>query len=161
MYVYSMQAPAHFLMGILIYRIVYLLLPTENAILLGILIFTLAFFSHFLIDAISKITYHVPDARPDDRFWLTYHIIIYILTVVFLVIFWIPYWIAMLGSAMVDIIDWIILRGALKKKPIIHPMVDKFRAKFFSWLPNMIEKKWTVINEVIIMGILGLCIYFA
>ncbi|MCP4762397.1 MAG: hypothetical protein GY870_11500, partial [archaeon] len=142
-----MQAPTHILTGILIYQIIFLLFPGLHPLISGFIIFILSFFSHFLIDSISKITYHVPDARPEDKFWLRYHIIVYIFTLIFLLIFWNPYWIGILGANSIDIIDWLIFRAILKKKPVFHPKIDKFRDIFFSWLPDMIEKKWTVINE--------------
>lgn len=154
-----MQAPTHFLTGVLIYEIINLLIPTLHPVLFALIVFITAFFSHFLVDAVAKITYHVPDARPDDKFWLIYHIFIFGLTAVLLILFWNPYWIALLGSIFIDLIDWGLLRAVLKKEPVIHPQIDKFRAKFFSWLPDLIEKKWTVVNEFIILGLLLLGIY--
>ncbi|MHA1340668.1 MAG: hypothetical protein ACTSRZ_11060 [Promethearchaeota archaeon] len=157
-----MQSPTHFLMGILIYRLFESFIGFSNniiGIILKGIVFILIFFSHFLVDAIAKITYHVPDARPQDKFWLSYHIFIFGLTIFLAIWFIIPYFWVMLFSVLIDIIDWGILRGLMKKNPIIHPLIDKFRNKFFSWLPNLIEKKWTVINEFIILFILGLGIY--
>lgn len=131
-----------------------------HPVLSGIIVFIATFLSHFLVDAFAKITYHVPDARPEDKFWLGYHIFIYLLTIALLIVFLNTYWIAILGSVFIDVIDWGILRGLLKKEPYIHPIIDKFREKCFSWLPDLIEEKWTVINEFIILGLLFTAMFF-
>ena len=68
-------------------------------------------------------------------------------------------WFGILAVNLHDIIDWIILRYGFKKDPILHPLGDKFRDKFFSWLPDLREKKWTVINEILLMVLLGIGIY--
>ncbi|MBD3351483.1 MAG: hypothetical protein GF364_08345 [Candidatus Lokiarchaeota archaeon] len=154
-----MQAPTHFLMGILIYKIFENLITPLNICWNILLVYPLIILSHFLIDAIAKITYHVPDARPQDKFWLGYHIFILGLTLFFIFWFWNPFILAMFFSVLVDIIDWGILRAIRKREPIIHPIIDKFRNSLFSWLPELIEKKWTVINEFTIISILLILIY--
>ena len=155
-----MQAPTHFLMGVLIFKIVEFCAPSLNNIILYILVFIFSFLSHFLIDAIAKITYHVPDPRPEDKFWVVYHIFIVVFTLVLLIILWDAYWIALIGSILIDLIDWVLYRAIMKKEPIIHPLIDKFRDKFFFWLPDLLEKKWTVVNEFIIWAIICVNILF-
>lgn len=154
-----MQAPTHILTGVLIYKIFYSIFVGSNVIVLGVIIFIVSFCSHFLTDVISNITYHLPEEKPNDKFWVGYHIIISIMALIFIFIYWNSYWIGISGTLLIDIIDWFILRYLFKKKAIIHPLINKFKNKFFFWMPNLIEKKWAVINELIIMVIIGIWIY--
>lgn len=151
-----MQAPTHLVAAMLIQVILILLFPDLDPLILLPLIFITAVLSHILIDCIADITYHVPDARLNDKFWLSYHIIIFLLTGIMLILFTLEYWIAFLGSMFFDLVDWILLRAILKKEPIFHPIVDKIRSIFFSWLPNYREEKWAVANEVIIVGLIAI-----
>ncbi|MHA1821948.1 MAG: hypothetical protein ACTSU2_09175 [Promethearchaeota archaeon] len=154
-----MQAPTHFLVGIFIYKLWLLIIPNKNSLLFIIPMLIFVFFSHYLVDAFAYLTYHVPDARPQDKFWLSYHIFIYSMTLFMVIFFWRPYWPALIASIFIDIIDWGILRPILHHKPVIHPSIDKFRKKCFPFLPNLLEKKWTVINEFVIWTILIILIF--
>ena len=149
----------HFLVGILIYKIFEIYIGYSNT-LLGILLYFLIILSHIIVDTFGYITYHVPDPRPKDKFWVSFHILTFILTLFVAVLFIKLYFWPMFFSVLIDIIDWLILRAILKKKPVFHPLIDKFRNKFFFWLPNWIEKKWAVINEFIILLFLGLGVYY-
>lgn len=159
-----MQAITHFLVGIIIQMLLITFYPPFNIIL----IIVLAFFSHFLVDSVAKMTYHLKEAQPHDKFWVIYHIIIYTASGIVLVYFWNPYWWAMGIASIIDIYDWVFIRGIrkLKKNPLwlegyeIHPFIDKFREKFFRWLPDWNEKRFAVIPEAILIAILLVIIYF-
>ena len=156
-----MEDATHYLAGILIYEIFYLIFPNLNTLLGGFIIIVLACLSHFLVDALTDITYHLPDPKPSDKFWVTRKIATHLMIWTMLIIFWNPYWFVMIGSIIPDIIDWFILRRIFKKGDMIffHPLIDKFKNKFFFWLPYLREKRWASVNEFIIMGVLGIGIF--
>ncbi|MHA1299890.1 MAG: hypothetical protein ACTSO9_10680 [Candidatus Helarchaeota archaeon] len=158
-----MQAITHFLVGIVLQILIFPERPPFETPVLNLIVgIVLIFFSHFLIDCIAKLTYHPPRAKTDDKFWIIFHILIFIGSGMVLVYFWIPYWIGMGFSVLVDLYDWVFIRGIryLKKDPIwaeryqIHPIIDKIRDKLFFWLPNWNEKRYGVIPEIILIGIL-------
>ena len=162
-----MQAVTHFLASIILQTLIFPENPpfgsSEIQIIIGILAI---FFSHFFIDIFAKITYHPPNARVEDKFWVISHIIFYIGAGVVLIYFWIPYWPGMLFSILIDIYDWGFIRGGryIKKDPdwaekySIHPLIDKIRDKLFFWLPNWNEKRYGVIPEIILICLL---LYFS
>ncbi len=129
-----------------------------------------ALFSHFLSDALSKLTYHTPEALKKDKFWIIWHVIIYFASTGIFIIFFIPFWLAMLSVNIPDIIDWFILRpiqkkrkrknpdSDLKKNYLFHQITDWIRDKLFFWLPDLTYKKYGVINELIMIGILSILI---
>ncbi len=157
-----MQAISHFLVGIII-QMLLLEVFTPFGIVVGvILVFIFAFFSHFLVDSFARMTYHLKEAQPHDKFWVSYHIIIITAAAIVLIYFWRPFWIGMGASVLIDIYDWGFIRGGrkLKKDPLwlekyqIHPLIDKFRTKFFLWLPDWNDKRYGVVPEAILIGIL-------
>jgi hypothetical protein len=166
-----MEAVTHILTGVLIQILCFEYLPFPYNIILTIII---AFFSHFMIDALAKITYHTPEARLNDKFWVLWHIFIIALSVLVAIWFFIPYWLGLLSANLVDIWDWLILRNIQNfksksedakpeekwgEKFFIHPLIDKFRAKLFFWLPNWNYKKRGVIPELILISALWTIIY--
>ena len=156
-----MEDATHYLAGILIYEIFYFLFPNLNTMIGGFIILILVCLSHFLVDALTNITYHLPDPKPSDKFWVTRKIVTHLMLWTMLIIFWNPYWFVMIGSIIPDIVDWFILRRILKKgdKIFFHPLIDKFKDRFFFWLPDLREKRWALLNEFIIMGLLGVGIF--
>ncbi|MFX1378304.1 MAG: hypothetical protein ACFFA4_04355 [Promethearchaeota archaeon] len=130
-----------------------------------------AFLSHFLSDALSKLTYHTPEAMKKDKFWIIWHIIIYSASIVSSIIFFVPFWFAILSVNFPDIIDWFILRPIQNKKQrkklkiegkknyLLHQISDWIRDKIFFWLPDFTYKKYGVINELLVIGILSFLIY--
>jgi len=153
-----MQAISHFLVGIIIQIVLIEIFPPLGLILVMIV----AFFSHFLVDSFARMTYHMKEAQPHDKFWVIYHIIIIAAAAIVLIYFWIPFWIGMGFSVLIDIYDWGFIRGIrkLKKDPLwlqryeIHPLIDKFRSKFFMWLPDWNAKYYGVIPEAILIILL-------
>ncbi len=138
------------------------------------IIFTIlfAFFSHFLSDALSKLTYHTPEVMKKDKFWIIWHVIIYSASLVTLIVFFIPFGFAILFVNLPDIIDWFILRPLqnrkLKKDPnyevekkyLFHRISDWIRNKLFFWLPDLTYKRYGVINELIVITLLSILIWF-
>ena len=137
------------------------------------IIFTIifAFFSHFLSDAFSKISYHTPEAMKNDAFWITWHIIIYSASIITVVIFFIPFWLSIFSVNLPDIIDWFILRpiknkkkrenpeGIIKKNYSVHQVSDWIRNKLLFWLPDLTYKKYGIITELLMVGMLSFLIY--
>lgn len=167
-----MEAITHILTGVLIQILCFQYIPFPYNIILTIL---LAFFSHFLIDALAKITYHTPDARWDDTFWVIWHIIIFASSILVAIWFFIPYWLGLLSANLVDIWDWLILRNMqkIKESPenesskekwghqyFIHPLIDTFRTKLFFWLPNWNYKKRGILPELMLIASLLIIIIF-
>jgi hypothetical protein len=85
--------------------------------------------SHMVVDLFAKYTYHTKDPHPEDRFWVIWHIIIIILSVVTVVFWFNPYWWVIIFANLPDLIDWLILRGILKKTPWFHPWLDRWRPR--------------------------------
>ena len=152
-----MQAITHFLVGIILQILIFPYNPPLG-IIFGILT---CFFSHFLVDSFAKVTYHPPDAKTNDKFWIIVHIIFYIGAGVVLIYYWIPYWIGMGFSVLIDIYDWGFIRGGryIKKDPEwlevyqIHPVIDKVRDRLFFWLPNWNVKRYGVVPEFVLIAI--------
>ena len=128
-------------------------------------IFTIvfAFFSHIIIDGFSIITYHTPEAHKDDKFWVNWHIIIYILSGASIVIFLVPFWLSIISANIMDIWDWFIARPIENRKrrkdpeskwknPLyFHGSVDWFRNRLLFWLPRWNYKKGGVVIEIIVI----------
>ncbi|MHA2005820.1 MAG: hypothetical protein ACXABO_07700 [Promethearchaeota archaeon] len=127
-----------------------------------ILTIIFAFLSHIISDSIAIITYHTPEVQKGDTFWITWHIIIYLLSIFSIIIF-IPFWLALVFANVMDIWDWFILRPIqnIKKKThtdsiwgdkyYFHPIIDKFRDKFFYWLPKWNYEKGGVLIEICVI----------
>jgi hypothetical protein len=138
-----MQAPMHFLVGILIFHAV------KNPILAFILIFL----SHYLIDVLVLLTYHPKDPLPESKFWVRYHILILILTIIMVIFFIKAYFWVMIVSLIPDIVDWVIMRMILKKDPIMHPLIERIReSKVFSWIPDHTMKPIGALYEAIMLS---------
>lgn len=163
-----MEAITHFLTAVIIQILCfkYFLFPLN-------IIFTIvfAFSSHILSDILSSLTYHTPEIIKGDKFWIIWHVIIYGASATTIIIFIIPYWLAILFSYLPDIIDWHIMRpiqkfrkmknseSKVKYKYLIHPIIDWLRMKLFFWLPNLKDKKYAIMTELLIISILSFLIY--
>lgn len=151
-----MQAYTHFFVGILIQYALRGVAPIWLRVLLVII---LSFLSHFPVDVLAKMTYHPPEARPKDPFWVGYHLYVLVMTIVVLVVFWGNYWVAILSAVLVDLYDWVALRGirAIKKNPEwgkgwqIHEIIDRIRERWFTWMPDWNYKRRGIIPEIIIV----------
>ena len=155
-----MELITHYLIGVLIQILcfLYFLFPFN-------IFFTVyfAFLSHFVIDALAKLTYHTPEARYQDKFWVTWHIIIFVSSLGVVVIFLIPFWLGGVLANFVDIWDWLILRPTQNKKKkenpqsiwgkkyYFHPIADWLRNKTLFWAPNCGYKRVGIITEICII----------
>lgn len=154
-----MQLPTHLLLGMII------LLGLErllNPLATGLIYITtaiLAFLSHVLLDCIANSTYHPPEAHWDDWFWKIFHLGVYVGAAVIIVLWGRDYWWGMLWACMIDLWDWVIARGLLKKPPVFHPIIDQVRDAGFSWLPNLTEHKWAAIIEIGLDSLFLFCIW--
>lgn len=149
-----MQAPTHFLTGIFLLLSFQAIFPSSPLWLQIVVVLPLSFASHFFIDASSIITYHPPKADWKDWFWVSYHLVIYIGSIVILVFFLVDYWWVIIAAYLPDIVDWRILRAIFKKEPVFHPIADKLRNFLFRKTPNWNYKRWTIIIEFAIIGVL-------
>jgi hypothetical protein len=151
-----LQLPTHLIVGIVIQAVLtyYFLIPEWLSVFLTII---MAFFSHFLVDAIAKITYHPPD-RIDDNFWLIWHVFLLLFGIVILLVFMWKYAIGMLFANLVDIWDWLTLRKIARRKGqpewgkqyYLHPFANKIRSTFFFWLPNLSHNRVGILPEVLL-----------
>ncbi len=149
-----MQAPTHILTGILLLEIFRAIFPAAPLWVQILVVFPLSLASHFFVDASSIITYHPPKADWKDWFWVSYHVLVYAGTIVVLVFFLVEYWWTIIAANLPDLIDWVILRPIFKKGPVFHPIADKLRAALYKKTPNWNYKRWTIVIEFGIIGIL-------
>ena len=155
-----MQAPTHFFTGILLAKIIQVLLPNLPLFWQVLLIGGLTLGSHFLLDGIAFSTYHPPQADWHDRFWVIFHVVfVYIGAVVVFIIFFREFWWVMVFAYLPDLVDWNIMRGLFHRDPVVHPLIDKLRARCFSRLPDFRDKNWAVLiegglNTLLIVGII-------
>ena len=60
----------------------------------------------------------------------------------------------MLATSIVDIVDWLLLRGLLHRRPIFHPWLENIRDEKLKRFPGLYEVKAGVLVEFLIMGLL-------
>lgn len=163
-----MEAITHNLIGIVIQIICFSIFSFPINLILTII---LGIGSHFFSDLFVNLTYHTPEPNPNDKFWVIWHIIIAITSGFSIIIFFIPFFIGMISANLVDIIDWIILRGYRKLKSqkvsaegkknfYIHDSITKIRDKFLMWLPDWRYKKSAIISEIILIIALLFLIFY-
>ncbi len=151
-----MQLPTHLIAGILIQFALSVLIPAPEWLLI-LLIIGISFTSHFIIDAVSKFTYHPPQ-RVNDNFWLAWHLFIYAFGIFIIAIFFWNFVLGMFFANLVDIWDWHILRNVANRKNepdwgkrfYLHPITDKIRSKFFFWIPNWNYNRLGIVPELIL-----------
>ncbi|TXT61549.1 MAG: membrane protein of unknown function [Promethearchaeota archaeon] len=164
-----MEAGTHALVGVLIQILCFRFFIFPLNIIFTII---LGFISHFIVDGLAKITYHTPEPRMEDKFWVIWHIVIFGFSIFTIIWFLIPYWLGELSANLVDIWDWLILRNyenwkkkrdpdfKFKHNYYIHHYIDKFREKLFCWLPNWNYEKKGIIPEILIIFLLLTFIIF-
>ena len=146
-----MQLPTHVTFGVVI-QILVAMAITEPGILFYVTVFLLALLSHFILDSLAIMTYHPPQRQP-TRFWLYWHMIVYIsgiffifgaLGINFLFI------VGILGANLPDLWDWILLRGILKsenKTLYVHKYANSLRLLFKEKVPDLSYNKVGIIPE--------------
>ncbi len=151
-----MQTPTHLFAGIVIQFFVLQFFPTSDWLAITLVI-GLAFFSHFFLDALAKITYH-PPVRESGNFWLIWHVFVYLVTFLVIVLYAQEYSIGMLAANLVDIWDWLFLRKYANyrnqpdwgKRYYLHPLADRVRQLLFNQLPNLNYSKVFIIPELLL-----------
>lgn len=149
-----MQLPTHLIAGIFIQYLINTMIPTPTWLSV-ILIVIIAFCSHFLLDALAKSTYHPPE-RIHDNFWLTWHIFVYLIGFVIIGLFISEFWLGMLFANLPDLWDWYTLRNIASRKNqpewgkryYLHPIANKIRHIFFSWMPNLNHNRVGILPEL-------------
>lgn len=139
-----MQAFTHFLFGLWIGQ----WFP-------GFLGYLLTFVSHIPLDIACRGTYHPPQARWKDPFWVWSHFLFLVLAVEIAVRWW-REWPVMLASVGPDVFDWWI------RKPFdpegrweIHAFI-RWASERTTWIPD-----WTLEHHGLIPELLlGLIVYW-
>ena len=136
-----------------------------------ILTMIFAFLSHFVFDALSKITYHTPEPHREDNFWVSWHIVLLSLSILSVIIFIIPFWLGIIVVNIPDIVDWFILRPINNRKNeenselkwrksyLLHPIANWIQKNVFFWLPDWTYKKASISVEIITIIILSVLIF--
>ena len=153
-----MQTPTHLITGVIIQFVVLQFFPTFDWLAI-ILVVGLAFFSHFFVDALAKITYH-PPVREPGRFWLIWHGFVYMVAFLLIMLYAIEYFIGMLAANLVDIWDWLFLRNYANhrnqpdwgKQYYLHPLADRIRQLLFKKLPNLNHSRVGIIPELLLFA---------
>jgi len=153
-----MQTPTHLMMGVRIDQTVPEIKP---GLLRRLVIAFLSITSHAILDALSALTYHPPEASPGDRFWLGYHTMLTGLT--FRV--WIKNqqyhkW-AMICSVLPDL-DWLFIKipnlirvqTIHSQRPVLHEALSEALLsipplKLLKRLPNLRQAKVAATLELI------------
>lgn len=149
-----MQLPTHLIAGIVIQYLINTMIPTPTWLSVILIIIT-AFCSHFLLDALAKSTYHPPE-RIHDNFWLTWHLFVYLTGFVIIGLFIWEFWLGMLFANLPDLWDWYTLRNIASRKNqpewgrryYLHPIANKIRQIFFSWMPNLNHNRVGILPEL-------------
>ena len=163
----------HFLVGILIQAS--FLRFFGGGPVIWVLILITAFFSHFIVDWGSYLTFHPDETyrgrHPEDRFFTIRTVISGIAAAAVAIYFsYVPepgFFLVMLASWLVDFVDWIVVRNLIKihlidekyfHEGVLHRIINQFREKVAWWLPNWREKKAASIMEFVLAApvIIGL-----
>jgi len=153
-----MNLITHVLNGVLIQILCFIFFTFPLNYIFTILI---AFSSHFIVDAFSKITYHTPEPHWDDKFWISWNIGIRIVGYSALIPFY-HYYLGIIFANLPDIWDWTIVRRIQKRRNVerkidykhnnfFHRIIDKIREKTLFWLPTLIYEKKAILVEIIIV----------
>ena len=134
------------------------------------LVASLGILSHGVLDKIARMTYHPPEAQPDDPFWVVYHAAMYGASALLAVTNWGAYRQGMLWAAAPDL-DWVarplsrrLPPGvSLWKGPILHDALHRLidalpGLRRLDRLPDWRSKKEGVLVEVALFVILAMLI---
>jgi len=154
-----MQAPTHLLIGMLIQKSLNRVgLPVVRIFVVALL----AFFSHGILDSLSRFTYHPPEFIANE-FWISYHLILLVLTVYIFLKYWKKYKLSLVFSILPDF-DWLILYFSeflsinipLWSELILHKVSFFFlgslpQLSFLSYLPNWSLNEKAAVVEIVPM----------
>ena len=157
-----MQLPTHVIFGVLIQIGISLVYPKVD-LLFYLVVFLTAFISHFMLDSLAIMTYHPPN-RQNTKFWLYWHIFVYISGIIFILgsLAINPFLVVgILGANLEDLWDWVLLRWLLKstnKKLYIHKFANKIRSLFKTHVPDLTYNSLGIIPEscLILLGYFSL-----
>jgi hypothetical protein len=176
----------HFLMGVLIQMWCYAWFGITP--LAWLMIIVLGIGTHFIFDILSYLTWHPysghHDKYPNDRFFNIQQPMVGIFAAIVGVYYslitppkfdWFAtlitphsYFFAMFLAWLPDFIDWVVVRGLIKKKKlpqalwddgIVHIYILKLKEGPFKWIPNWRDKRWAWINELLLCAIILIGIY--
>lgn len=164
-----MQEPTHIVAGVLIQRAFEPVRPRPLA--LG-LTAVCAFLSHGLLDRLANATYHPPQAKLHDPFWLCFHSGVLVFTILFLWIYWRRYKWGIFFACLPDL-DWVFIHGQeilhihlpFYHRPYLHNLLHVFFDVWppFSYLrvPNHRQNPWACLWEVGLVLAMLIAIRFA
>ncbi len=157
-----MNGAAHYLSSVFITLFIYKLIPNSEIedrsrkIIRMMIIFSISFFFHILIDNLAKLTYHPSESNWGDPVYAGWHLFTYILEAVVAIYILrkdLRYFGGMLGSVSFDLWDWSIVRFLGKytnvELPTLHFMEGYTREAVFYWLPEWGLNPPAMINEII------------
>ncbi|NJN97468.1 MAG: hypothetical protein HC875_26995 [Anaerolineales bacterium] len=157
-----MQAPTHFLVGILIEKSAQ---KIETPGLRRILIILTGVISHGILDKLARLTYHPPDALIKDWFWVVYHLSIAFLSIYILRKYWGKYKFGIVSAILPDF-DWIVAHPArlmgldipFWQQPLHNFVYNLLEAiPFFNLLnslPNWTLERKGVVLELVLLGLI-------
>ncbi len=164
-----MQEPTHILAGVIIQKCFDW--KKHRPIALGLTAVT-AFLSHGLLDKISNVTYHPPQADFHDPFWVGYHVTVALATILFLHIWW-RQWKWGIVFAMLPDVDWVFIHGHAifhlhfpwYQRPHLHDLLHWIFAQFpplsfLDHLPNHRHNPWACLWEVLLVSVMLVVIRF-
>ncbi len=162
-----MNLITHVLIGVFIQILCFMFFTFPFNFLLTVII---AFLSHFIVDAFSKITYHTPEPHWDDKFWVFWNISVRVVGYIAIIPFFF-YYLGIIFANLPDIWDWTIVRRIQRRRNtngkidyhhnnFFHRFVDKIREKTLFWLPTWIYVKKAVLVEIMIDIVLFIGLIF-
>jgi hypothetical protein len=158
-----MQLPTHLVSGILIQWLIITIYPATQSIeilIQIILIIVLCLSAHYVIDGFAIATYHPPEPE-NTKFWLYWHIFIYLSGIVIIISFFNSFLIGMFFANLVDLWDWVLRRHVLKKPPQLHWVAEKLRTQLKKILPELTYNKYGIIPELILIVVTYIYIILA
>lgn len=159
-----MQLPTHVIFGVSIQIAISILYPKQD-LFFFIMVFLVALLSHFILDSLAIMTYHPPTRQP-TKFWLYWHIFVYLAGIFFIIVALVSnplFIVGIIGANLPDLWDWILLRWILKstnKKLYIHKFATKLRSTFKKHVPDLTYSKVGIIPESVLISLSVVYIVF-
>lgn len=159
-----MQLPTHVIFGVAIQIAISILYPRQDLIFF-VMVFVIALLSHFILDSLAIMTYHPPN-RQQTKFWLYWHIFVYLTGIFFIIVALVSnplLIVGIIGANVPDLWDWVLLRWILKstnKKLYIHKFANKIRSIFKNHVPELTYSKIGILPESVLISLSVLYIVF-
>jgi hypothetical protein len=151
-----MQEPTHILAGVVIQRSLQPIRPRWLGLTLTAVC---AFLSHGVLDHLANSTYHPPEAKFDDPFWIAFHLSVLVCTLVFLFVWWRKYKVGILFAMLPDL-DWVFIHGQrifginppfykhAYMHNCLHVIIDTTWPFKYIVMPNNRQNPWACLWEV-------------